>query len=246
MSYTTEDFKNITSSILSLGALILGVLSYLQARKSLFAPKTTEVFKLQLIEYRRGLEFLNKESFRLEFRHIIVYNLRLLAMDYQIAVGQINVEKRQEVTNTSLGLTVTDEMAQEIKWHGVGVPSIDDWDEHHLGSIQHKSSKLCEVLYLLEQVESSLFINKTIKHAFHDISNEYNKCITKLYKLLHDYKDKIKETISVKENDPIRSYWVTEIDNSFINSSEYIKFNNSLKAAEKLIEDEIKIENIMR
>lgn len=243
-SYTTEDLKNITSSLLSIGALILGVLSYLQARKSLFSPKTTEVFKLQLNEYRTALEFLNKETIRSEFRHVIVFNLRLLAMDYQISVGQIKAEKRSELTDTSLSLTVTKEM--NANWHGVGIPSIEDWDDHHLGSIQHRSTKLNEDLALLDQIESSLFMNKTIKNIFHEIQEQYHQCLTRLYKLIHDYKETIKTTITVKENNCVRSFWVDEIENNFIKSSEYTKFNSSIETAKKLIEDEIKIDKIMQ
>ena len=182
-SYTTADLKNITSSLLSIGALILGVLSYLQARKSLFSPKTTEVFKLQLNEYRTALEFLNKQTIKTEFRHIIVFNLRLLATDYQISVGQVKAEKRTELTDSSLSLTVTEGM--NANWHGVGIPNIDDWDDHHLGSIQHRSAKLNEDLALLDQITSGLFMNKKIKNIFHEIQEIYSECLTRLYKLLH-------------------------------------------------------------
>lgn len=243
-TYTTEDLKNVTSSILSVGALILGVLSYLQARKSLFSPKTTEVFKLQLSEYRNALEFLNKETFVSEFRHVIVYNLRLLAMDYQIAVGQINAEKRIEVIDSCLSSTVTREM--NVNWSGVAIPSIDDWSEHQLDSIKHCSTKLNNDLFLLDQVESSLFIDKAIKNIFHEIQKEYLQCLTTLYHLLHDYKETIKDTIDVKNNNPVRTYWVDEIEQSFHKSPEHRKLISSLKTAKRLIDDEIKIDKIMK
>jgi hypothetical protein len=41
---------------------VIAVLSYLQARKTLFSPIKTEIFKIQMEEFKLVLAFFNKRS----------------------------------------------------------------------------------------------------------------------------------------------------------------------------------------
>ena len=57
-----EDLKNIFNIIFFLIIGVIAILSYLQARKTLFSPIKTEIFKVQIEAFQEVLKFFNKHS----------------------------------------------------------------------------------------------------------------------------------------------------------------------------------------
>lgn len=57
-----EDWKNIFNIGFFLVVATIGILSYIQARKTLFSPIKTEIFKLQVEEFKKVLEVFNYKS----------------------------------------------------------------------------------------------------------------------------------------------------------------------------------------
>lgn len=79
-----KDFFNILFFII-MG--VIAILSYLQARKTLFSPIRTEVFKIQIEELKNVLKFFNKQSsanFDSDFdmRQIVELNARKMHIAY--------------------------------------------------------------------------------------------------------------------------------------------------------------------
>jgi hypothetical protein len=58
-NFTLEEWKNIFNIGFFLAVSTIAILSYLQARKTLFSPIKTEIFKLQVEEIKKVLEVFN-------------------------------------------------------------------------------------------------------------------------------------------------------------------------------------------
>lgn len=58
-NFTLEEWKNIFNICFFLAMSTIAILSYLQARKTLFSPIKTEIFKLQVEEIKKVLEVFN-------------------------------------------------------------------------------------------------------------------------------------------------------------------------------------------
>ena len=59
-----EEWKNIVNIGFFLVVSTIGILSYIQARKTLFSPIKTEIFKLQIEEFKKILEAFNYKNQR--------------------------------------------------------------------------------------------------------------------------------------------------------------------------------------
>lgn len=98
-----EDIKSIVNILFFLTAGIVGVLSYLNARKTLFAPIKTETFKLQLKAFEELLSFFqhkNEHDFLDDFDFPRILRLNALQMCDAYAhlffSEKIEVDKEQQ------------------------------------------------------------------------------------------------------------------------------------------------------
>lgn len=87
INHNIEAYKNVANIIFFLTMSIIGILSYLQARKTVFSPIKTEVFKYQLQAYEKIIEyFQNKKETELlndlDIQMIIEINAFNLYKDY--------------------------------------------------------------------------------------------------------------------------------------------------------------------
>lgn len=238
MSYTTEDFKNYASGALSLVAMILGILTYRQAKKSIFDPKVTEVYKLQLSEYKAALGFLKNHSLLRDMRHIVVFNLKRLSQDYRLAKEVITPEERMETENKAVGLIRTKEM--NVQWSGLGMPSVESWLEHRLESIRFSVKEISNDRLKLSEIRGSLFMISSVIDAFDNIEKQHDNCLTYIYHRLHEKLECIQEEITLKEKESIRSTWVDSIIEDLDKSKEHKALKSALEHAQKQIEKEIR------
>ena len=96
---TIETFKNITNIFFFLIMSIIGILSYIQAKKTVFSPIKTEVFKYQLQAFEKIIEyFQNKSEVELfndlDLETIMEINTFYLYKDYvNLFIGSASINR---------------------------------------------------------------------------------------------------------------------------------------------------------
>lgn len=118
-----DDLKTISNIIFFVTMSVIAVLSYFQARKTLFSPIKTEVFKLQIQGFQEVLAFFNKHSsddFVREFGFDEILNINSLKMQHSYAhlFFKDKVKPSEEILerlrSESYGAIVSEEYLQEI------------------------------------------------------------------------------------------------------------------------------------
>jgi hypothetical protein len=119
-----SDLKDFFNIIFFLTVSIVAVLSYLQARKTLFSPIKTEIFKLQIEAFQDVLAFFNKRSsadFDNEFGFNEILEINSLRMFHSyIEVffkEQIKPtdEVKERLRSAVFGVITSEEFLEEIK-----------------------------------------------------------------------------------------------------------------------------------
>jgi hypothetical protein len=57
-----EDWKNFFNILFFIVMIVIAILSYIQARKTLFSPIKTEIFKVQIGAFQDVLKFFNRHN----------------------------------------------------------------------------------------------------------------------------------------------------------------------------------------
>lgn len=118
-----ETIKNVSNILFFCIVSFVAVLSYLQARKTLFAPIRTETFKLQLkifeeilLYFQKKTEFQFLESFDLD--RIVSLNALKMADSYVSNFFpdeiKINKESREEIFRPLIGAIVSKRHAEQF------------------------------------------------------------------------------------------------------------------------------------
>ncbi|EIJ0971113.1 hypothetical protein LH716_004199 [Vibrio vulnificus] len=99
---TLEEWKNIFNIGFFVAMSTVAILSYLQARKTLFSPIKTEIFKLQVDEIKKVLEVFNhkrQSDFDKEFgiQEVFDMNAREMHMAYINCFFKDKVQRPQEL-----------------------------------------------------------------------------------------------------------------------------------------------------
>lgn len=147
---------------------IIAILSYRQAKQTLFNPIRTEIFKLQVEEYQRIVEFFRQGSFIevFDYNEIVKINAFELVDDYAIAFFKtdINEEKLKELRT-------------EQQMHVVGVIISNNHAMKNLELIGYdtkfednisKPTQITNPALILKQWESYEYCNVKITDKFHE------------------------------------------------------------------------------
>lgn len=111
-----ETTKNLANIFFFLVVALIGILSYLQARKTLFAPIRTETFKLQLKAFEEILAFFQNRSESdfleaFDFDRIVSLNTLQMADDYvsKFFPEEIKIDKdaRKKTYSPLIGAVVS-------------------------------------------------------------------------------------------------------------------------------------------
>ena len=92
-----ETIKNLANILFFVTASIITVLSYIQARKTLFAPIRTETFKLQLNAFKETLAFFQNKS-EVDFMECFDLNRIVSLNTFQMAEKYISEFFEKEIT----------------------------------------------------------------------------------------------------------------------------------------------------
>ena len=118
-----EDLKNLFNIVFLSTMSVIAVLSYLQARKTLFSPIKTEIFKVQIEEFKEVLKFFNKHSshdFDVEFdiSNIFYLNSAQMRLHYidMFFSGQVEMKEgfADEMKKVVVGSLVSEEFVRSI------------------------------------------------------------------------------------------------------------------------------------
>lgn len=117
-----EIIKNITNIIFFSIVSIVTVLSYLQARKTLFSPIRTEIFKLQLKEFEKLIEYFQNKTEH-DFLNLFDYHriceLNIKQMEYSYIENffpneiSIDKEKKQKIMASITGRIVSEKFLKK-------------------------------------------------------------------------------------------------------------------------------------
>jgi len=118
-----EDWKNFFNIVFFVTISVVAILSYLQARKTLFSPIKTEIFKIQMEEFKSVLAFFNKRSsadFDEEFGFQEIFDLNSLRMQQEYIHTFFNEkvetseQLKEKMRNSSYGIVISKEDAEEF------------------------------------------------------------------------------------------------------------------------------------
>jgi hypothetical protein len=75
--------------------IIIGILTYKQAKKTIFSPIKTEVFKLQTDVFHKILSFFDEVEYkeRFDFDKIVNMNIKLTIDNYLINLSEFKIDK---------------------------------------------------------------------------------------------------------------------------------------------------------
>lgn len=193
-----KDFFNIIFFVV-MG--VLAVLSYLQAKKTLFSPIRTEVFKIQISEIKEVLTFFNKHSsvdfdqefdlrnvlhlnvFRMHQRYVeLFFNGELKvsddALEHFRAMRRGALVSAEHISAIEIGSELVE---REVKKERELNPAMKlaQWKEFKLGGIEY-TKKYDEKMQDLAVLASSPLLPKKLTdllYEFHSLMRENVVCI---------------------------------------------------------------------
>lgn len=159
---SVKDFFQILFFI-TIGSV--GVLSYIRAKKTLFTPIKTEVFKLQIEDFRELLSFLRNEKKEdildvFDFHEMIYLNTLIMVDDYTEkelkSESIISDELKKKITEMSTIKMLTQDAIKELS-----EISFSDNDKKNVESLEKKWSmyKYSAVTLTKKNVEASKQLN---------------------------------------------------------------------------------------
>jgi hypothetical protein len=122
-----EDFKNFFNILFFVVMSVIAILSYLQARKTLFSPIKTEIFKVQIAAFQDVLKFFNRHSSidfdrQFDVQKIFHINAAQLRLDYIHTFFADQIEPTEthinEIRNAAVGSLVSEEFLIAINEPG--------------------------------------------------------------------------------------------------------------------------------
>lgn len=198
-SSIVEDIKNFFNIIFFLVIGIIAILSYLQARKTLFSPIKTEIFKIQMEEFKSVLAFFNKRSssdFDTEFGFDEILNINAIEMQ-QAYINTFFEDKvkptdefLEKLRSSSYGMIVSKEYAEEnfieikagnesdlVKSEDKAIsdPAIKlaKWQEYKKGSVVF-TKKFHEKMEELEKIAASPLLPKELTDLIYEFTSVIN------------------------------------------------------------------------
>lgn len=190
-----EEWKNIFNIGFFLVVSTIGILSYLQARKTLFSPIKTEIFKLQVEEIKKILEafnYKNQTQFDEEtgIREVFEINVSRMHWDYINCFFKDQVERTEDfieqLDSASYGAVMSKEnflknftqISADDEVKKVYPVSDDDpvepalklakWNEYEQSSINF-TKKYSDAIEELSKLASSPLLPKELTEKIHKV-----------------------------------------------------------------------------
>jgi len=171
-----EDAKNFFNIVFFIVMCTLGILSYIQARKTLFSPIKTEIFKVQIDEFKSVLAFFNKRSQtdfdeEFDFQKILEINALQMQLSYINLFFKNQISAPKELTeflkSSTYGVVVSKEKAS--KFFEVVTPGseLKENNEEDGNDIEEPPAAL-----ILAQWENFMLPGTHYTEKFHEKMNE--------------------------------------------------------------------------
>jgi hypothetical protein len=122
-----EDWKNFFNILFFIVMIVIAILSYIQARKTLFSPIKTEIFKVQIEAFQDVLKFFNRHNsydFDREFdvNNIFHLNAAKMRLDYIHTFFEDQIEPKEgyvdELRKAAVGSLVSEEFLTSMNEPG--------------------------------------------------------------------------------------------------------------------------------
>lgn len=190
-----EEWKNIFNIWFFLVVSTIGILSYLQARKTLFSPIKTEIFKLQIEEIKKILEafnYKNQTQFDEEtgIQEVLDINAYQMHLDYINCFFKGQVERSEEFIENLASARYGGVMSKESFLKNFTQISADEevkevfhisdddpvepalklakWNEYEQGAI-HFTKKYNDATEELSNLASSPLLPKELTEKIHKV-----------------------------------------------------------------------------
>ena len=203
---TTRDLFQI---IFFSGVLTITILSYLQAKKTLFTPIKTEIFKMQIKAFEEILIFFQNKSEndytrQFDFDKIVIINSQILVLDYikHFYTNEINIDKEkvEDLMKESAGAIVTQnymvkhftkpnyyEKSEKFEQEEITNPAliIKGWQEYEYGKIEF-TTKYKEELEKLKNLSASPLLPQTLKEKLSTFEKTVRDNLSLVGKVLNE------------------------------------------------------------
>lgn len=258
-----SDLKDFFNIVFFLTVSVVAILSYLQARKTLFSPIKTEIFKLQIEAFQDVLAFFNKRSStdfddEFGFNEILEINsLRMLHSYVDVFFKdqiQPTDEIKERIRGAAYGAIISEEFLEEIKpgselvekSHDKGVEltpemKLAKWNDYKHGAVEYTKS-YHEKMEELSKIAASPLLPKELTDKLYEF-----------IALMHHNLSCIGETIVECSKEMPKMYNTS--DKVIKSRSDWIwnKFNRKRKNTNELTEsilhyinDYLKVNEIMK
>jgi hypothetical protein len=241
----TTTIKDFFQIIFFCVVITVTILSYLQAKKSLFTPIKTETFKMQIKAFEEILLFFQNKretdfTSQFDFDNLLGINAQLLIIDYIETFFknevEIDPEKVKELRNNSAGAVVTQNYAskhfvkpdyyekQEKKEkEEITNPALilREWENYEYGKIEF-TNKFNEEIEKLKNLSASPLIPQPLK----DKINFFNKKI-------HDNLFLIGKVLTAVAKELPTTFPNSKSLNNLNQSGMWNKYNNDMEKVEE-------------
>lgn len=207
ITFLITTIKDLFNILFFGGILIITILSYLQARKSLFTPIKTETFKMQIKAFEEILLFFQNKSEsdfidQFDFNNIIKINAQLLQLDFirhffsdEIKIDEERVkELEKSVSGSIISKNFLEKNYTKLEYHEkeekkekvkITNPAIilNQWNEYEYGKIDF-TNKFKEETQKLKNLSASPLLPREIKDLINNFERKIHKNLSLIGKVL--------------------------------------------------------------
>lgn len=262
-----EVLKNVFNIIFFIVVAVITILSYIQARKTLFAPIRTETFKLQLKAFEEILLYFQNKSETdfldsFDLHRIVSLNVMRMADDYAAAFFQneIKVDKnnRDELYSSFVGGIVSKEYMHKYfeKIQPTGIETSDQavpepitnpaivlarWQEYEHGMIEYTKEYISQTKEL-EKLAASPILPKSLRKMIGEFGKIANNNLTLTGKVVEALAREMPQKFPRAED--LRKFNPGGVWNEFNDQRE--KFEPEAKKILENINAYLRIEDLMK
>ena len=267
-NFELEEWKNIFNIGFFLVVGTIAILSYLQARKTLFSPIKTEIFKLQVEEIKKILEafnYKNQKQFDEEtgIREVLYINAYQMHLDYVNCFFEGQVKRSEEfiekLDSSRYGVVMSkenflknftqisaDEEVKEVSLVSDDNPvepalKLAKWNEYEQVAI-HYTEKYNDATEELSNLASSPLLPKELIEKIHKVIEINRNNLTLIGDVLTEAAKKM--PIKYKTIDQTIKFEPTWIWNEYNSSRESL--DQSVSGILSYINKHLKINEIMK
>ncbi len=265
ISFFVTTLKDIFNILFFGGVLTITILSYLQAKKSLFTPIKTETFKMQIKAFEEILLFFQNKG-ETDFTHqfdidnILKINAQLLQLDFiehffkkEI---EIDAEKVDEMLKNSAGSVVTQRFMEkhftkpnyhekESKKEKIEITNpaiiLNEWNEYEYGKIDF-TIKYSEEIEKLKNLSASPLLPEELKEKINEFEKKIHENLTLVGKVLTDISKEL--PTKFPNSDSLKNFNSVGIWNTY--NSEMNKVENDAEEILKYIRKYLKIDELIK